>query len=217
MSLDISRTSGAVARPSVASDLSGPEWDEAIARAQARLSPDNPQPAPNNSVQPVVSDVSPNSVKPGKQYAQAAMGLCLAGPAGCALGTGITLGQALLAVSAGAAVVGTGAVILNHKKHSDSGRPQGDGARPSDTAGTPPSGPDDQNAVPAAGNLKEASKSDLSKAARGDGYTRVEDWKRRELGLDSKDQILIDRNGNLYSVPRQGEGPPQPLNVRVPR
>jgi RHS repeat-associated protein len=67
-----------------------------------------------------------------------------------------------------------------------------------DTAGTPPEGPDQP---PAAGDLKEASQRDLQRAARQDGYERIDDWKTQELQLNSRDQILIDRNGNLYSVP----------------
>ncbi|MDH2352296.1 RHS repeat-associated core domain-containing protein [Bradyrhizobium sp. SSUT112] len=70
---------------------------------------------------------------------------------------------------------------------------------------------------PTPGNLKQASQADLQKAAQADGYNRVENWKTQELQLNSKDQILVDRQGNLYSVPRQGGGDPQPLNIRVPR
>ena len=60
-----------------------------------------------NSV--VISDVNPNPVIAGQQYAQAALGLCAVGPVGCAAGAGITAGQLL----GGAAVVGAGAIILN--------------------------------------------------------------------------------------------------------
>jgi RHS repeat-associated protein len=48
------------------------------------------------------------------QVAQAAMGLCVLGPAGCAAGAGITAGQILLG---GAAVLGAGAIILNSESN----------------------------------------------------------------------------------------------------
>jgi hypothetical protein len=63
--------------------------------------------------QPVVSDASPDPVRPGSQYAQPAMGLCAAGPAGCAVGAGLTLGQAILG---GTALGGLGAIILHNEK-----------------------------------------------------------------------------------------------------
>jgi len=72
-------------------------------------------------------------------------------------------------------------------------------------------------AGPPPGDLRLASSGELLRAAQQDGYARVEDWKVQELQLNSRDQILIDRNGNLYSAPRRGPGAPQPLNVRVPR
>jgi hypothetical protein len=70
--------------------------------------------------QPAVSDASPDPVRPGSQYAQGAMGLCAAGPAGCAVGAGLTAGQAIL----GGAVLGggLGAIILKSQDNSsDSG------------------------------------------------------------------------------------------------
>ena len=60
--------------------------------------------------QPVVSDASPDPIRPGSHYAQAAMGLCAAGPVGCAAGTALTLGQLL----GGSALAGVGALILNN-------------------------------------------------------------------------------------------------------
>lgn len=73
-----------------------------------------------------------------------------------------------------------------------------------------------QQDAPNLGNLREASSRDLQKAAAADGYTRVETWKTQELNLNSRDQIMKDAQGNLYSVPRQGSGPPQALGVRLP-
>jgi hypothetical protein len=58
----------------------------------------------------VASDAPPDPLRPGSQYAQAALGLCAAGPAGCAAGAGLTAGQAILG---GAALLG-GAAILNN-------------------------------------------------------------------------------------------------------
>jgi hypothetical protein len=62
----------------------------------------------------VISDASPDPVRPGSKYAQPAMGLCAAGPAGCAVGAGLTAGQAIL----GGTVLGggLGAIILHNEK-----------------------------------------------------------------------------------------------------
>lgn len=60
--------------------------------------------------QPVLSDVAPDSIGPHSQYAQA-LGLCATGPAGCAVGGGITADQAIL----GAAGLLGGATILNNQ------------------------------------------------------------------------------------------------------
>jgi hypothetical protein len=65
--------------------------------------------------QPIVSDASPDPVEPGSQYAQAAMGLCAAGPVGCAAGAGLTTGQAILG---GVALGSLGGLILNNQKQS---------------------------------------------------------------------------------------------------
>jgi len=77
--------------------------------------------------------------------------------------------------------------------------------------------PSGGTAGPPPGDLRQASSGELLRAAQQDGYSRVEDWKVQELQLTSRDQILIDRDGNLYSAPRRGTGAPQPLNVQVPR
>jgi RHS repeat-associated protein len=65
------------------------------------------QDSPNNP--PVTSDVSPDPIQPGSQYAQAPLALCALGPLGCAAGAGLTAGQ----VTLGAAAVVGGAIILN--------------------------------------------------------------------------------------------------------
>jgi RHS repeat-associated protein len=62
----------------------------------------------------VASDASPDPVQAGSQYAQAGIGLCALGPAGCAAGGVITTLQALGTVAAG-----TGAIILNAKPPQD--------------------------------------------------------------------------------------------------
>jgi hypothetical protein len=61
---------------------------------------------------PVLSDAIPDPVRPGSRYAQGMLGLCAAGPPGCAIGGGLTVGQAILG---GAALLG-GATILNSRK-----------------------------------------------------------------------------------------------------
>ena len=62
---------------------------------------------------PVVSDPSPDPVRPGSQYAQAPMALCATGLPGCVAGVGLTAGQIL----GGAALVGgLGAIIRNNQR-----------------------------------------------------------------------------------------------------
>jgi hypothetical protein len=89
------------------------------------------------SGQPVLSDVSPDPVRPGSQYTQA-LGLCAAGPLGCAVGGGITAGQAILG---GAAALLGGATILNNKN-----KPLAPGNKPA-----APAGVDAQHSMQAAG------------------------------------------------------------------
>jgi hypothetical protein len=85
--------------------------------AQALASRQNPANSGNagstGDGQPAASDASSDPVRPGSQYAQAAMGLCAAGPAGCAAGAGITAGQAIL--SGLGALGGLGAIVLNNE------------------------------------------------------------------------------------------------------
>jgi hypothetical protein len=61
----------------------------------------------------VLSDASPDPIRPGSQYAQPAMGACVAGPAPCAVGVGITAAQAILG---SAALGGLGALNLENRK-----------------------------------------------------------------------------------------------------
>jgi hypothetical protein len=70
-----------------------------------------------------VSDASLDPLRPGSQYAQA-IGLCGLGPAGCAVGGGITAAQAILG---GVAASLGGATVLNQKK------PPVPGIRPTNT------------------------------------------------------------------------------------
>jgi hypothetical protein len=72
--------------------------------------------------QPALSDVSPDPVRPGSQYAQAPF-LCAAGPVGCLVGGGITLGQTI----GGAAALLGGATILNQMKTPAPGSRKGGG------------------------------------------------------------------------------------------
>jgi hypothetical protein len=69
---------------------------------------------PSATGQPILSDASPDPVRPGSQYAQIQGMLCPAGgTAGCVAAGGITLGQMLLP---GLAALVGGATILNQKK-----------------------------------------------------------------------------------------------------
>jgi hypothetical protein len=77
------------------------------------------QPGNTNNVasvddgQPVVSDASPDPVRPGSRYAQAPMALCATGFPGCVAGVGLTAGQILGGAALGG---GLGAIILNNQK-----------------------------------------------------------------------------------------------------
>ena len=87
----------------------------------------------------VMSDATPDDLWiPGADYAQMALGLCAAGPPGCAVGAGITVGQV---IAGGAAVVGAGAVLMSPTNRPGGG--QGAGSAAPDTYGTPSGGPDD--------------------------------------------------------------------------
>ncbi|MGH9697680.1 MAG: hypothetical protein ACRD5Z_26305 [Bryobacteraceae bacterium] len=86
--------------------------------AQALASRQNPanagDAASRGDGQPIASDASSSPVRPGSQYAQAAIGLCATGPAGCAAGLGLTAGQAILGGLG--ALGGLGGLILNNQK-----------------------------------------------------------------------------------------------------
>ncbi|MDD2777107.1 MAG: hypothetical protein PHU06_14240 [Gallionella sp.] len=56
------------------------------------------------------------------------------------------------------------------------------------------------------------SDKELDKACKKNGYKDAHDFKR-ELGLDSKSDIFVDKNGNMYSGPRQGTGNLQYLHM----
>jgi hypothetical protein len=71
--------------------------------------------------------------------------------------------------------------------------------------------------TPPAGDLMQTSTGDLLAAAKADGYSSIEEWKPQELQLDSRSNIVKDAAGNLYSVPRRGEGDPQPLDIELPQ
>jgi hypothetical protein len=82
-----------------------------IAQALTNVRPaDTDNAAATDNGRPVISDVSPDPVRPGSQFAQAGMALCGGGPIPCAAGLGLTAGQALWG---GAALLG-GAAILNN-------------------------------------------------------------------------------------------------------
>jgi hypothetical protein len=89
-----------------------------FARAQASMiqplanapSPDTAGGRPDG----VASDVSPSPIRGGSQYAQAPLGLCAVGPAGCFVGGGLTAAQAIMG---GAALGGLGVLILNNERN----------------------------------------------------------------------------------------------------
>ncbi|MBE7201768.1 MAG: DUF1073 domain-containing protein, partial [Parafilimonas terrae] len=66
---------------------------------------------------------------------------------------------------------------------------------------------------PLPGNLKRASMHQLEQAARKAGYDSVETWKTGALQLNSRSDIVIDKEGKAYAIPRTGPGDPQPLNI----
>lgn len=61
-------------------------------------------------------------------------------------------------------------------------------------------------------DAKRMSGKQLDKACRANGYEDAHAMKK-DLGLDSKSDIFVDKNGNLYSGPRQGTGTPQYLHM----
>lgn len=61
-------------------------------------------------------------------------------------------------------------------------------------------------------DAKRMSGKELDKACKNNGYKDAHDLKR-DFGLDRKWDIFVDKNGQLYSGPRQGSGTPQPLYI----
>jgi RHS repeat-associated protein len=80
-----------------------------------------------------MSDVTPDPIQPGLQYAQAAMGLCALGPGGCVAGGGITAGQLIL----GGAAAGAGAIILNNQGNQAATPGDKPASTPTGQRGTP--------------------------------------------------------------------------------
>jgi len=68
--------------------------------------------------------------------------------------------------------------------------------------------PTEQDALDA----KRMTGRELDKACKANGYEDAHALKR-DLGLDSKSDIFVDKNGNLYSGPRKGSGTPQYLHM----
>lgn len=68
--------------------------------------------------------------------------------------------------------------------------------------------PTEQDALDA----KRMTDRELDKACKANGYEDAHAFKK-DLGLDSKFDIFMDKNGNLYSGPRKGSGIPQYLHM----
>lgn len=63
-------------------------------------------------------------------------------------------------------------------------------------------------------DAKRMTGRELDKACKANGYEDAHAFKR-DLGLDSKSDIFVDKNGNLYSGPRKGTGLPQYLHMNT--
>lgn len=73
----------------------------------------------------------------------------------------------------------------------------------------------DDKSDPGEQKAKDANRmsdKELDKACKNNGYRDAHEMKR-DLGLDSKSDIFVDKDGNLYSGPRQGTGIPQYLRM----
>ena len=68
--------------------------------------------------------------------------------------------------------------------------------------------PTEQDALDA----KRMTDRELDKPCRANGYEDAHAFKK-DLGLDSKSDIFVDKNGNLYSGPRKGSGIPEYLHM----
>ncbi len=63
-------------------------------------------------------------------------------------------------------------------------------------------------------DAKRMSDRELEKACRANGYKDAHAMKD-DLGLNSKSDIFSDKNGNMYSGPRQGTGTPNYLHMNT--
>lgn len=63
-------------------------------------------------------------------------------------------------------------------------------------------------------DAKRMSEKELDKACKNNDYKDAHDMKRK-MGLDSKSDIFVDKNGNMYFGPRQGTGLPQYLYMNT--
>lgn len=73
--------------------------------------------------------------------------------------------------------------------------------------GTSPSEQDAKDA-------KRMTDKELDKACKNNNYKNAHELKD-DLGLNSKSDIFVDKNGNMYSGPRQGTGIPQYLHMNI--
>ncbi len=73
--------------------------------------------------------------------------------------------------------------------------------------------PDDEDEQ-AAKDSKRMSKKELESAAKKNGYEDAHALKR-DYGLDSRSDIFVDKQGNMYAGPRQGTGTPQRLGINI--
>ena len=74
--------------------------------------------------------------------------------------------------------------------------------------------PDDEPTEQDAKDAKRMKTNKLEEAARNNGYDNAHSMKD-DLGLDSRYDIFVDRQGRMYAGPRQGSGTPQYLHMNV--
>ena len=72
-------------------------------------------------------------------------------------------------------------------------------------------------AGPPPGGMRRATDRELQALAKADGYQSIEAWKQSELQLDRFSDIALDREGELFAIPRRGSGPAQRLDIRIPK
>ncbi|MGQ5525317.1 RHS repeat-associated core domain-containing protein [Chitinimonas sp. PSY-7] len=71
--------------------------------------------------------------------------------------------------------------------------------------------------TPSEQDAKDATRmsdKELDKACKNNQYKDAHDMKR-DLNLDSKSDIFVDKNGNMYSGPRKGTGIPKYLHMNI--